>query len=321
MILPAPQLRPPVWQPEGHTQTIIPGAFRRVPDVSYVRERIATPDDDFLDLDWLRAGHKRLVVLTHGLEGSTQSQYMLGTAKLLHQNGWDVLAWNCRSCSGEMNRQFRLYYHGDTEDIGTVIGHAMRTGAYEGIVLAGYSMGGNITLKYVGTLGDRIPSAVKGAIAFCAPTDLESGANVLDRRDNWVYKSRFMNKLAVKIRYKAAHFPGRIDPDRLKQVRTWRDFDEWFSAPMCGYPDAAAFYADSSARFFVSGTRVPTLLASAHNDPILTPACFPYDLARAHDFFHVEMPDLGGHCGFMERHEAFSWAERRVLSWAGGLIG
>jgi uncharacterized protein len=316
MLLPAPTLRPPLWQPGGHAQTILPGAFRRVEGVAFVRERISTPDDDFLDLDWLCGGHTRLVILTHGLEGSTDSQYIRGAARLLHTHNWDVLAWNCRSCSGEMNRQFRLYHHGDITDITTVIQHAIATGRYSSIVLAGFSMGGNITMKYVGTQGRQIPAQVRGAVAFCAPADLETGSEALDRRDNWIYRTRFTNKLVAKLRIKDALYPGRIDLSKLALVRRWRDFDDHFSAPMTGFRDAGEFYAQASARFFVGGTQIPTLLSNAQNDPILSPLCSPVDLARNHPFFHVEMPTAGGHCGFMEQWQVYSWAERRLLAWA-----
>jgi uncharacterized protein len=296
----------------AHFQTLWPPLRRKISGVQYQRERIHTPDGDFLDLDWLKKDHRRVIILTHGLEGSTSSQYMLGTAKLFHEHDWDVLAWNCRSCSGEMNRAFRMYYHGDTEDITTVVNHARSLG-YTTIALAGFSMGGNITMKYLGTLGDQAPSEVCGAICFSSPCDLESGANVLDRWDNWAYKRTFMQALARKMLVKNQHYPDRIDVSRLKQVRTWRDFDEWFSAPMCGYVNAEAFYLDSSSRYFVGGVRKPTLLVSAINDPILTPACFPTDVARGHQWFSVEITKQGGHCGFMERGYEYSWAERRAL--------
>ena len=128
---------------------MIPGLFRRVKGVDYQRERIETADEDFLDLDWLRnaVSSRRLVVITHGLESNSKASYCMGTAKFFVQNGWDALAWNCRSCSGEMNRNFRMYHHGDTEDISAIVQHALSTGCYDTIVLVGYSMGGNITLK------------------------------------------------------------------------------------------------------------------------------------------------------------------------------
>lgn len=305
---------PPAWQYNGHLQTLAPGVLRRVRGVEYQRERITTPDDDFLDLDWIRQNSRRLVVLTHGLEGNSSRSYMLGAAKLFSQNGWDVLAWNCRSCSGEMNRAFRLYHHGDIEDIGAVVNHASRSGIYEKIALVGHSMGANITMKYLGVLGEKVPSQVRAAAVFSAPCDLESGAEVLDRRENAFYRRRFMRALIKKIKIKNAQFPGRLDLSKLQSVKCWRDFDEYFSAPICGYRDAADFYKNASAKHFIPGVRVPVLLVNAQNDPILTPACMPVELAREHSFFHFEMPEHGGHCGFLMRGEkAFAWSERRAL--------
>ncbi len=306
---------PPFWQFNGHLQTILPGALRRVAGLDYERERIDTPDGDFLDLDWVRQGSRRLVVITHGLEGSSDRQYVRGTAKIFAQNGWDVLAWNCRSCSGEMNHAFRLYHHGDVEDIGTVVGHALKDGQYEQLSLVGYSMGANITMKYLGTQGEQAPEAIRNAIVFSAPCDISAGADVLDRWDNRVYKTRFLKALEQKIRGKEAQYPGRIDLSKLRQVRRWRDFDEWFSAPLCGYRNAGEFYQQASAKNFIAGIRRPTLLVSAQNDPILTPACFPIDLAREHPFFYLELPREGGHCGFQTRHrnDEFAWSERRAL--------
>ncbi len=278
---------PPIWQTNGHLQTIAPGILRRVRGVNYTRERIATPDGDFLDLDWIRKGNKRLVVLTHGLEGSSDRQYILGTAKLFAKNNWDVLAWNCRSCSGEMNRAFRMYHHGDIEDIGTVVEHALANNRYDQLALVGYSMGANITLKYLGVSGEQLPEQLRAAAVFSAPCDLESGADVLDRWENRLYRRRFLRALVQKIQHKNQQFPGRLNVSRLRAVRRWRDFDEWFSAPICGYRDAADFYKNASAKNFISGIRIPTLLVNAENDPILTPACMPVELARQHEFFHL----------------------------------
>jgi predicted alpha/beta-fold hydrolase len=305
---------PPAWQYNGHLQTLGPGILRRVHGIEYQRERITTPDGDFLDLDWIRRGNKRLVVLTHGLEGDSNRHYMRGAAKLFSQNGWDVLAWNCRSCSGEMNRAFRMYHHGDVEDIGTVVNHVLHTFDYHTVALVGYSMGANITMKYLGVHGENLPSPIRAAAIFSAPCDLESGAEVLDRWDNFFYYQRFMRALVRKIRVKSAQYPGRLDLSKLSLVRRWRDFDEHFSAPICGYRDAADFYQNASAKNFIAGIRIPTLLVNAQNDPILTQACMPYDLARALPFFHFEMPEKGGHCGFQIRENGeFSWSEQRAL--------
>lgn len=314
----------PFWQRGGHLQTMLPGLFRRVKGVEYHRERIETPDGDFLDLDWLRCPEprRRLVIITHGLEGSSQAQYCLGTAKIFAQNGWDTLAWNCRSCSGEMNRAFRMYHHGDTEDIATVVNHALDAGRYDALALVGYSMGGNITLKYVGTGGENLPPQVRAAVAFSAPCDIRAGGDVLDRWDNWLYKTRFLSYLKKKIRHKARQFPARLDVSKLKKVGCWYNFDEHFSAPINGFASAEEFHEQASAKNFVAGTRIPTLLVSALNDPILTPACFPIEIAREHPFLHLELPAEGGHCGFRVRGGGeFSWSERRALEFVEGSLG
>lgn len=316
MILKSTYPGAPVWQPGGHLQSIIPGVFRKVKGVRYQRERIETPDGDFLDLDWLRGPEprQRLMIVTHGLEASSDAQYCRGTAKIFYENGWDALAWNCRSCSGEMNRRFRMYHHGDTEDIGAVVDHAIVTGGYEQVALVGYSMGGNISLKYVGTRGEQIPPQVRAAVAFSAPCDIRAGADVLDRWDNWIYKKRFLAYLKKKIRHKARQFPGRLELAKLKKVRRWYDFDEYFSAPICGFASADEFHAQASAKNFIAGTRVPTLIVSALNDPILTPECFPVEIAREHPFLHLELTSGGGHCGFAALGGGeYSWAEQRAL--------
>jgi predicted alpha/beta-fold hydrolase len=305
---------PPAWQYNGHLQTMVPGLLRRVKGVDYTRERIDTADGDFLDLDWIIEGHDRLVVLTHGLEGDSRRQYILGAAKLFAGQGWDVLAWNCRSCSGEMNRAFRMYHHGDVDDIGAVVRHALATRRYRRLSMVGFSMGGNMTMKYLGVLGENAPPEIRAAVAFSAPTDLEAGSEVLGRWDNRVYKKRFMRHLERKVRLKATQFPGRLDLAKLNDVRRWRDFDEWFSAPICGFRDAQEFYHHASAKNFIAGIRVPTLLVNAWNDPILTPSCMPADLARDHPSLHLEMPRQGGHCGFQMRgRDEYTWSEYRAL--------
>jgi hypothetical protein len=200
------------------------------------------------------------------------------------------------------------------EDIGTVVDHALQTGGYDKIALMGYSMGANITMKYLGVRGDHIAPQVKAAAVFSAPCDLESGASVLDRWDNFIYYQRFMRALIKKINAKNAQYPGRLDLSRLREVRRWRDFDEHFSAAICGYRDAADFYRNASAKNFIAGIRIPTLLVNAMNDPILTPECMPVELARKHSFFHFEMPGHGGHCGFQTRDRSeFIWSEYRAL--------
>ncbi|HMN90045.1 MAG TPA: alpha/beta fold hydrolase [Saprospiraceae bacterium] len=304
--------RAPLYQFNGHLQTILPGTFRKVALV-YERERLELADGDFVDLDWVDKGRRRLVLLTHGLEGNAERHYMKGMAKLFTENGWDALAWNCRSCSGEMNRHFRLYHHGEIGDFNEVIQHALRLKNYEQVALVGFSMGGNIMMKYLGVHGKYVPEPIKKAVAFSSPTDLESGAAWLDHPSNRLYKKRFLTKLSAKVLAKAAQFPGKLNTSKLASITVWRDFDEYFSAPLCGYQNAAEFYQDASARNFMQGIAIPTLLVNAQNDPILTPRCSPVDLSDKHRFLHLEIPLQGGHVGFELRNKPYMWSEYRAL--------
>ncbi|NBB22725.1 alpha/beta fold hydrolase [Runella sp. CRIBMP] len=304
---------PPRYLFNGHLQTIVPSVFRKVEGVIYERERFLLSDGDFVDIDWLDTRSKKLVVLTHGLEGDSGRHYIKGTAKLFSQNGWDVLAWNCRSCSGEMNKAFRLYNHGEIGDISELINHALRTKHYEKIVLVGYSMGGNISLKYVGAKGKELPDVVRGAAAFSAPTNLKTSAELLDLPKNRFYRDRFMRKLTKKISAKSELYPGKLDMSRLKNVKVWKDFDDFFSAPVNGYRDADDFYEQASAVNFIKEVCIPILICNAQNDPILNADCAPKALAEKHPFIFVETPKTGGHVGFLVKNDEFTWAERRAL--------
>ena len=306
---------PPRYQWNGHFQTILPALTRKINEVHYERERLELSDGDFVDLDWLDAKSQTLIILSHGLEGSTDRVYMKAAAKYFHEHGWDVLGWNCRSCSGEMNRLLRLYNHGEIGDFGQVIEHALQRKNYTKIHLIGYSMGGSILLKYLGVQGKNIPEPIKTGIAFSSPCDLRDSIQTLELPGNWFYRRKFFNSLRKKIIAKAAQFPGQIDLSKFEQIKSWRDFDEFYSAPINGYKNAEDFYWQASAVNFVAGIQIPALLCNAQNDPILTPACSPKELAKDHPYFHVETPNKGGHVGFaIKKHPGpYYWLEHRAM--------
>lgn len=307
----------PFYQFNGHLQTIVP-AFRPLKDIPpYERERLELPDGDFLDLDWIDRQSKKLVVLSHGLEGNSDRRYIRAMAKTFAGKGWDILAWNCRSCSGEMNRNLRLYNHGEIEDIGSVIAHALRTKNYEEVVLIGFSMGGSISLKYTGVNADVLPDVIKKVIAFSTPVDLGSSVGLLDQRQNAFYRYRFMRSLKAKLTEKDKQYPGVIDLSNFERVQQWTDFDEFFSAPINGYDSAQDFYYKASAIHFMNAINIPTLLVNAKNDPILSPECYPTSFCENHPFIYLEQPKEGGHVGFSLGRNTDSWAEIRALEFVG----
>jgi predicted alpha/beta-fold hydrolase len=312
----------PAWfLPNGHLETIYPSLFRKINELCWTRERLELTDGDFLDLDWLTHNKRQLVILTHGLEGSSRRPYCAGMAKKMHASGWDILSWNCRSCSGEMNRTAKLYSHADIEDISTVIEHATLQQRYDSIVLIGFSMGGAISLNYLGRHKNVNP-AIKAAIGFSMPTHLQTSVNRLEEPANRIYKRRFLKQLSEKIALKASQFPGQLDASKLSRIKVWSDFDEWFSAPMNGLPNAAAFYERASAINILSEIRVPFLICNAQNDPLLGPLCSPVNLAKGQDNFWLETPRYGGHVGFYPNggNSVFSWAEERASRWLDSVL-
>jgi predicted alpha/beta-fold hydrolase len=311
--------RPPWGLANGHLQTILPVLLRRVPTITRERERIETPDGDFLDLDWNRDQHSQsLVIITHGLEGNSANASVQGMACAFHRAGWDTLAWNLRGCSAEMNRLLRTYHSGAWEDLECVTNHA--AGTYQNVVLVGFSIGGNLTLKYLGDRGSSINPAIKGAVAFSVPCNLASSALVLESRINSIYMNHFMRDLRRKIREKAAIFPEGISTEGLDRIRTFREFDGTYTAPLNGFLSAEDYWAKASSKPSLAGITVPTLLINALNDPFLGPEFFPKKEAEANPHLHLELPESGGHLGFLTLGKEY-WSETRAVEFCGRVLG
>ena len=297
-----------------HLQTIYPALFRRVPGVEYTRERVELPDGDFLDLDWSKRGNQRLVVVLHGLEGNADRPYIRGMVKLFNQAGWDALGWNFRGCSGEINRLLRTYHSGETEDLHWVLSRIIAQKTYESIAIIGFSLGGNVTLKYLGEQGSNLPQTVKAAVAFSVPCDLASSGVRLRQWYNRPYMDRFMEGLKEKIKAKEALATGVVDLDQVYRSRNFADFDGAFTAPVHGFSSAEDYWEKASSLYFLPEIKIPCLLINAQNDSFLSPACFPYQIAKENTFFYLETPSNGGHVGFISRDsEGFYWSERRAL--------
>ncbi|MEL6865153.1 MAG: alpha/beta fold hydrolase [Bacteroidota bacterium] len=187
------------------------------------------------------------------------------------------------------------------------------------MVLVGFSMGGNISLKYLGANAHQLPKAIYKAIAISSPCNLESSAHLLDAPGNGVYRRRFMNKLKVKVTHKAQQFPNVVDLANFERIEVWKDFDDYFSAPINGYKNAEDLYYHGSAIHFMPPINVPVLILNAQNDPILNEDCSPIQLAQKHSYIYVEQPKFGGHVGFSQPMSTYSWAEERAIEFVEAL--
>lgn len=302
---------PPAVLINRHVETILPSLIRRVAFQPAERERVTTPDNDFLDLDWYRSGSRKCVIISHGLEGNSERAYVRGMARAFFSNGFDALAWNFRGCSGEVNRQLRFYHSGATDDLGTVIRHAAER--YDQLILVGFSLGGNLTLKYLGE-GDVHPKVFKG-IAFSVPVNLHTSCVEISKPANRIYAWRFLRKLKQKVRMKAA-LRSDIDVRGIQSISSLIDFDDRYTGPIHGFTGAVDYYTKCSSLYFLGKIRVPTLLVNALNDPFLARDCYPDpDPASS---LQVEYPEHGGHVGFtLFNSKGLYWSELRALAFVG----
>ncbi|MDQ2667748.1 MAG: hydrolase [Gemmatimonadota bacterium] len=314
---------PAWWVPGRHAQTLWGRLFRRPPDVETRLERWATPDDDELEVHRLDAAdpNARLVprlVLLHGLEGTIHSNYIRGTLALARDRGWaaDVLIF--RGCGTRMNRQRRIYHSGETADLDMVVHRLVEENPGQPMVLAGFSLGGNVLLKWLGERGDCLPRAIRGAATVSVPFDLEAGTRQIEYGFSRIYTHHFLRSLVVKARAKLLAYPDLFDRDRLEQVKTLYDFDDVVTAPVHGFTDAHDYYSQSSALHFLPLVRSPTLLLSATDDPFMSSSTADAVLkvARANSFLHAEFHSRGGHVGFVAGRIPFLshyYAEERVI--------
>lgn len=310
----------PFWLRNGHLATIIPSTFRKVEGVNYQRERIDTEDGDFLDLDWLKDNSAKLVIISHGLEGSSHRPYVKGMAKYFSENGWDALAWNCRSCSGEINRTSRFYHHGATDDLNTVVQHALENKRYKTIGLVGFSMGGSLTTKYISERGADLPNEVIGGTAFSIPVSLKSSVDALSLSSIQFYQKRFLRKLENKVKTKAEQYPELVTYNGFDNIKSFVDFDNQYTAPLHGFKDAFDFYEKASAGRYMQSTERPILICNALNDPFLGEACYPFEECNKSDLLYLETPKYGGHVGFTRSKSEINYMEIRALEFLQDLI-
>lgn len=318
-LLPPPKFTTPFYLFNAHAQTIFPSKLRRVSAVKYSRERISTPDHDFLDLDWSLVGSNTLTILCHGLEGDSRRPYIKGMVRALNQAGWDALAWNFRSCGGEPNLLLRSYHMGAMEDLDEVVRHALATGKYQTIFLVGFSMGGNLILNYLGQWTSQVPPEVQRAAVFSVPCHMKSACLQLAKPQNRMYMKRFLKTLHQKLKEKAQRFT--VDLEGYERISSFQEFDDRYTAPFHGFKNADDYYERCSSVSHLQNIRIPTLMVNALNDPFLSPACFPVEQAQQSACLYLEIPEKGGHVGFSENFlKGQYYSERRAVSFLKGEV-
>jgi uncharacterized protein len=291
----------PLWLPGSHLQTIWPALYsRRVfgPRPQYRRERWPTPDADFIDVDWLAGPqHNTLMVLFHGLEGSSRSHYAEAFADYADRTGVSYAVPHFRGCSGEANHAPRAYHSGDFEEIGWILARfrKMHRGP---IVAVGISLGGNALMRWAGEMGQTASQYVSALASVCSPLDLVAGGRAIGQGFNrLVYTRMFLKSMKPKAMAKLAQYPKLFDAQALQAACDLHAFDDIFTAPLHGFKNAEDYWARASAKPSLHCIRVPALALNARNDPFVPASSLPL-ASEVGPCVTLWQPDEGGHVGF-----------------------
>ncbi|MBR0458144.1 MAG: alpha/beta fold hydrolase [Victivallales bacterium] len=299
--------QPPFLLNNRHLQTILPSYMRKSEPIEYDRETYTTPEDDVFFLDWSRVGSDRLLIISHGLCGHSRRHYVLSLVKAFNDIGWDCLCWNYRGTGPSTGGRLSFTTNNSTNELGYIIRHAIETGHYRQVALTGYSMGGNLDMLYLCREAASVPKEVIGGAFFCATIDLTASSHLFSSAIGRLYASHFLEQLKALIRTKAVEFPGKLDLSLLDKVHSMDDFDEYYTAPMFGFKGADDYHSKASACNHLEKLRVPALVVNPDNDPFLAGDCYPVDIARHSKNLYLEMPDGGGHCGFITPGTNTEW--------------
>lgn len=327
---------PPLWLPEGQSQTIIGSRFARYQAIDFARERLTTPDQDFIDLDWNIPGEQTIhmpttptiverpqvspfagpaLVLFHGLEGSSQSHYAQSICHDLRTRNWAVVVAHFRCCSGENNRLARSYFSGDTQDVHTIMQRLQERLPYAQWHAAGVSMGGSVLLKYIGEQGHAVKH-LQAVAAISAPTDLYTCAEQLTRGffSRAIYTPYFLISIKKKMRIKHQMFGNEIPLEKILAAKTLFEFDDVYTGPIHGFRDAADYYTRCSAKPGLIDIRAPCLLLNAQNDPFVPASSLPKS-NEVSSYVTLHQPKHGGHVGFSQGRfpSRLGWLSQRLL--------
>lgn len=306
--------RPAPWLPGGHAQTIWP-RFIPLARPALSRERIDTPDGDFLDLDWLPLRVRQpLVVLFHGLEGSSGSHYAKALMHALAARGWNGVVVHARGCSGESNRLLRAYHSGDSAELEWLLPRLHARADDAPLYAVGVSLGGNVLCKWLGEQGQAASRWLAAAASVCAPVDLGVSGRALDRGFNRVYAQYFLRTMKPRTLDKARRFPGQVDAAAIAHCSSIRGFDDAFTSRVHGFRDADDYWTRCASKPLLKSVRTPLLLLQALNDPMV-PA---WSLATPDQLSSDVKPDYtaqGGHVGYVSGAPGghLDWLPQRLL--------
>jgi len=307
--------RAPWWLPGGNLQTIYAAkGLRSLGDISPVwqRQRWETPDNDFIDVDWLDAsvslgfneknanqkrGDKPLLVLFHGLEGSSASHYAIAFAHETQRIGWQMAVPHFRGCSGEMNRTPRAYHSGDYQEIDWILQrfHSVHQGP---VVAVGISLGGNALMKWAGEVKTEAHKTVHAIASVCAPLDLTASGHAIDSGFNKIaYAKMFLDSMKPRAFAKLAQFPNLFDAQAMQSVTTLFAFDDIFTAPLHGFKDATDYWLRASAKPSLADIAIPAWVINPKNDPFVPARCLP-QASEVSSRVELCQPQNGGHVGF-----------------------
>ena len=304
--------RAPWWLKSTHLQTIFGTLFRRRAAIGLRRERVELSDGDFLDLDWTPGARGPVVLVLHGLEGSSDSPYVRGMLETIHAQGWRGVVMHFRGCSGVPNRLPRSYHSGDTGDLSEIVARIAAREDVSSVAVVGYSLGGNVLLKWLGEQGASAP--VAAAVAVSVPYTLSLAADRLAQGLSRIYQYRLIADLRAKLRRKFSGGACPIDLDLAHSSQNFWEFDDRVTAPLHGFEDVHDYYNRSSSRQYLAAIRVPTLILHAEDDPFMTPEVLPRDDELSPDV-RLEISAGGGHVGFVYGKLPWRpryWLEERI---------
>ncbi|MCP3866907.1 MAG: hydrolase [Gammaproteobacteria bacterium] len=306
----------PWWLRSPHLQTIWPLYFRRRKKLPVQSERLELPDGDYLDLAWVGKNQGPLVLLMHGLEGSIESHYATGLLNCLHRQGVLPVLMHFRGCSGKMNRLPRSYHSGDTGDLEQVIRHVQEKAGKTISAIVGYSLGGNVLLKWLGT--GKIPGTLQTAVAVSVPFSLDDCARKLDCGVSRLYRNHLLRRLRASYKRKRGTIPMPIDVD-VDSIKGFREFDDKVTAPLHGFLDVDHYYRESSCRQYLRHIETPVLILHARDDPFMWSQTIPQE-SELSSAVNLEVSEQGGHVGFVAGPHPFKadyWLERRISAHLG----